>query len=332
MIRLSATSFIFAALLAALPAARAADHVTFATNWLAEAEHGGFYQAVADGTYAKFGLDVTIIQGGPNKNNALMLAAGKVDFAMGLNMIEAFNAVANHVPVKVVAAEFQKDPQIFMSHPGVGLDHWRDLPKATAYVSTMDQTSVWRWMAKSQGFAATRTRPYNFNPAPFIADKNSIQIGYVTSEPFAVEQAGHFKPNVFLLADHGYQNYSTTIVARDDYIASHADIVQRFVAASALGWQHYLHGNPAAANALIKKANPQMSDAQLAYSRQALIRYGIVESGDALKDGIGAMNAARIAEFYAKMVADHVVPAGLAVSGAYTLRFVNKGPTPATAK
>lgn len=317
---------VLAGLTSVAPAAHAADHVTFATNWLAEAEHGGFYQAVADGTYKKFGLDVKIIQGGPNKNNALLLAAGKIDFAMGLNMIDAFNAAANHVPVEVVAAEFQKDPQIFMSHPGQGLDHWAQLPKATAYIGALDQASVWRWMTRSQGFAATKTRPYNFNPAPFIADPKSIQIGYVTSEPFAVEQAGHFKPNVFLLADHGYDNYSTTIVARNSYVAQHADIVRRFVEASAIGWQHYLHGANASANALIKAANPQMTDAQLAFSLAALKKYGIVESGDTVKSGIGAMNAARIADFYAKMVVAKVVPAGLDIARAYTLQFVNKGP------
>src|SRR5271165_7650094 len=168
--------------------ALAADKVSFGTNWLAEAEHGGYYQAVADGTYAKYGLDVTIVQGGPQANNELLLAAGRLDFYMGGNLLLAFDAVDRNVPIVVVAADFQKDPQIMMSHPGVGLDKWADLPKATAYVGKEGLASFYRWMESEYGFKEENVRPYTFNPAPFIVDKSSIQQGYVTSEPFAVER------------------------------------------------------------------------------------------------------------------------------------------------
>ncbi len=178
----------------------AADKVSFGTNWLAEAEHGGYYQAVADGTYAKYGLDVTIVQGGPQANNELLLAAGRLDFYMGGNLLLAFDAVARDVPIVVVAADFQKDPQIFMSHPGVGLDKWADLPKATtAFVGKEGLVTFYQWMSSAYGFKEENVKPYTFNPGPFIADTHSIQQGYVTSEPFAVEREGHFKPNIFLL-------------------------------------------------------------------------------------------------------------------------------------
>src|SRR5271165_3450782 len=250
----------------AAPAALAADNVSFGTNWLAEAEHGGYYQAVADGTYAKYGLDVTIVEGGPQANNELLLAAGKLDFYMGGNLLLAFDAVDENLPIVVVAADFQKDPQIVMSHPGVGLDSWSVLPKATAYIGKEGLASFYRWMETEYGFNEENVRPYTFNPAPFIADKTSIQQGYVTSEPFAVEREGHFKPNIFLFADHGYDTYATTVETRADIIASHPDLVQRFIDASTVGWYNYLYGDNTKANDLIKKGNPDMTDEQIAFS------------------------------------------------------------------
>ena len=303
----------------------AADKVSFGTNWLAEAEHGGYYQALVDGTYAKYGLDVTIMQGGPQSANEILLAAGKLDFYMGGNLLLAFDAVDKHVPLVVVAATFQKDPQIMMSHPGVGLDKWTDLPKATAFVGKEGLGSFYQWMKSAYGFKEENVRPYNFNPGPFIADKNSIQQGYVTSEPFAVEREGHFKPNIFLLADQGYATYATTIETRADMIAKHPDIVQRFVDASTIGWYHYLYGDNAKANARIKQDNPDMTDEQIAFSIAKIKEYGLVDSGDTLKLGIGAMTDERVKKFYDQMVKAGVVKAGLDYKKAYTLQFVDKG-------
>jgi NitT/TauT family transport system substrate-binding protein len=303
----------------------AADKVSFGTNWLAEAEHGGYYQALVDGTYAKYGLDVTIVQGGPQAANEILLAAGKLDFWMGGNLLFAFDAVDKNVPLVVVAADFQKDPQIMMSHPGVGLDKWTDLPKATAFVGKEALGSFYQWMKSAYGFKEENVRPYNFNPGPFIADKNSIQQGYVTSEPFAVEREGHFKPNIFLLADQGYATYATTIETRADLIADHPEIVQRFVDASAIGWYHYLYGDNTKANARIKEDNPEMTDEQIAFSIGKIKEYGLVDSGDTLKLGIGAMTDDRIKAFYEEMVKAGVVKPGLDYKKAYTLQFVDKG-------
>jgi len=304
----------------------AADKVSFGTNWLAEAEHGGYYQAVVDGTYAKYGLDVTIVQGGPQANNEMLLAAGRLDFYMGGNLLLAFDAVTRGVPIVVVAGDFQKDPQIMMSHPGVGLDKWADLPKATtAFVGKEGLVTFYRWMESAYGFKEDIVKPYTFNAGPFIADKHSIQQGYVTSEPFAVAREGHFEPNVFLLADHGYGTYATTIEARGDLVKKHPDIVQRFVDASAIGWYHYLYGDNSKANALIKKDNPDMTDAQIAFSIAKIKQYGLIDSGDTLKLGIGAMTDRRIKDFYEAMVKAGVEKPGLDYKKAYTLQFVNKG-------
>ncbi len=317
--------WLSASLCLAASSALAADKVSFGTNWLAEAEHGGYYQALVDGTYAKYGLDVTIVPGGPQANNGLLLAAGKLDFYMGGNLLLAFDAVDQNLPIVVVAADFQKDPQIVMSHPGVGLDTWSALPKATVYIGKEGLASFYRWMETEYGFKEENVRPYTFNPAPFIADKTSIQQGYVTSEPFAVEREGHFKPNIFLFADQGYSTYATTIETRADIVASHPDLVQRFVDASAIGWYNYLYGDNSKANARIKADNPDMTDEQIAFSIGKIKEYGLVDSGDTLKLGIGAMTDDRVKSFYDAMVKAGVVKPGLDYKKAYTLQFVDKG-------
>jgi NitT/TauT family transport system substrate-binding protein len=303
----------------------ALDRVTFATNWLAEAEHGGFYQALVAGPYERYGLDVKIIQGGPQANNQLLLAAGRVDFYLGANMIQALHAVEQGIPTLVVASLFQKDPLVLMSHPGVGLDRFEDLPKATAFIGKENLVSVYQWLKNAYGFREEKVKPYNFNPAPFIADKNSIQQGYVTSEPYEVERQGGFKPNIFLLADYGYDSYSTTIETRADVVAQRPDLVQRFVDASILGWYNYIYGDNAKANARIKQDNPEMTDGQLAFSVAKLREYGIVDSGDSRALGVGAMTDERMKSFFDKMVAAKVVAPGIDFGKAYSLAFVNKG-------
>ncbi len=314
-----------AALFFAAGQASAIDKVTFATNWKAEAEHGGFYQAVADGTYAKYGLEVTIRPGGPQSNERALLTAGKVEFLMDGNLDPAFNAVKEGIPTRVIAAVMQRDPQVFMTHPGQGLDTWESLKKATMLVSRAGVASFYQWMIAEHGFSERQIKPYTFNPAPFIADKRSAQQGYVTAEPYAVEKQGGFKPNIFLLADHGYDTYATTIETTIEMIEKKPDVVQRFVDASIIGWYNYLYGDNKKANALIKKDNPDMDDAQIAFSIQKMKEYGIVDSGDTLKLGIGAMTDARVKSFFNRMVKAKLLKADLDYKKAYTLQFVNKG-------
>jgi len=319
--RLAALLFLFVGFGPAV----ALDKVTFATNWRAQAEHGGFYQAVADGTYAQYGLDVRIMQGGPQTNARLLLAAGRVDFAMGANLIQTFEEVQQKIPVVAVASLFQIDPVILISHPGAGYDRFEDLPKATAFIASDMLVSVYQWLKQDYGFREEKVKPYGFNQAPFIADRNSIEQGFLTSEPYQVERQGGFKPNVFLLADYGYDSYSTTIEARAETIAKNPDLVQRFVDASIIGWRNYLHGDNRAANALIKRDNPEMTDDLLAFSIAKMKERGIVDSGDARALGIGVMTDARVKSFFDKMVRAGVVPADLPYEKGYTLRFIGKG-------
>jgi NitT/TauT family transport system substrate-binding protein len=323
LLSISTAAFVIAA---ASATTALAVPVTFGTNWLAQAEHGGYYQAVADGTYAACGLEVTIMQGGPQVSGRPLLLAGKIDFYMGGNMQQAFDAVTQNIPLRVVAASFQKEPQVVMSHPGEGLDTWEDLPKADQYIiGDEGAQSFLLWMATEYGFDVAKRVPYTFNPAPFIANKKSIQQGYVTSEPYAIEKEGGFVPNQFLLADYGYDTYSTTIETMQDTIDKRPEVVQCFVDGSAKGWYSYLYGDNAAANAAIKKDNPDITDEQIAFSIAQMKKFGIVDSGDAEKLGIGAMTDARVQSFYDKMVKAKVLPEGIDIKKSYTLDFVNKG-------
>ncbi len=305
--------------------ALALDEVSFGTNWLAEAEHGGYYQAVADGTYEKFGLKVTIVQGGPQAANQALLLGDKIQFYMG-GMLNAYNAIDQGVPVEEVAAIFQKDPQVLIAHPDVGVETFADLAKLpTIFMGKEGFTTYFQWMKQAfKGFRDDQYKPYTFNPQPFLVDKMSAQQGYLTSEPFEIEKQGGFKPKVFLLADAGYDPYSTTIEAKQDYVAKNPDIVQRFVDASITGWYNYLYGDNTAANDLIKKDNPEMTDAQIAFSIAQMKDHGILESGDALTMGIGCMTDTRWKEFYDKIVKAGVIKADIPIDQAYTTKFVCK--------
>jgi NitT/TauT family transport system substrate-binding protein len=323
------TATLLALVIALLPmganAQTALDKVSFGTNWVPEGEHGGFFQALADGTYKKYGLDVTIVPGGPNDNNRMLLIAGKLDFFMAANTLMSFDAIANNVPVVTVAAIFQKDPQVFVTHPESDITRLEQLKPLTLFVSKEGISSYFQWLKTEYGFNEAKVRPYTFNSQPFIANPQSAMQGYVTSEPFAIEKAAHFKPGVILLADYGFNTYSTLIETRRDLIGKKPDLVQRFVDASIIGWYNYLYGDNAPGNALIKKLNPEMTDELLAYSVRKMKEYGIVDSGDTLRDGIGAMSDERVASFFEKMVRAGVVRPDIDFRKAYTLRFVNKG-------
>jgi ABC-type nitrate/sulfonate/bicarbonate transport systems, periplasmic components len=311
---------------AAVGAQAPLTEVTFGTNWLAQAEHGGYYQAVADGTYEKYGLKVTIVPGGPRANNRMLMTVGKLDFYMGGSLIQAFSAVEKNIPTLVVAAHFQKEPQVLLSHPGQGLDTFESLKSSNDILLSKDGfATFYQWMKAEYGFKDEQVKPFGFTPAPFIANPRAVQQGYATAEPLVIEKAAGFKPNVFLLADYGFSTYSTTVETRQETVEKNPDLVQRFVDASTIGWYNYLYGDNARANALIKRDNPEMTDELIAYSIAKMKEYGIVDSGDTATLGIGAMTDARMKDFFDKMVRAGLFKADLDYGKAYTLRFVNKG-------
>ncbi|OLP49892.1 ABC transporter substrate-binding protein [Allorhizobium taibaishanense] len=306
--------------------ALALDEVSYGTNWLAQAEHGGFYQAVVDGTYEKYGLKVKIVQGGPNAANEALLLAGKVDFYMGFPLQE-LSAVKQGIPMVDVAAMFQKDPQVLIAHPDQGIDTFADLAKLdTIFMGKDGYTTYFEWMKKNfKGFKDEQYKPYTFSSAPFLANKKSAQQGYITSEPYEIEKQGGFKPKLFLLADNGYSSYSTMITTTQTMIDKKPDVVQRFVDASIEGWYNYLYGDNKAANALIKKDNPEMTDAQIAFSIDKMKEYGIVESGATTDKGIGCMTDERYKGFFDTLVQIGLFDAKLDYKKAYTTKFVCKG-------
>lgn len=315
-----------AALVAGAASGYAQDKVVFATNWKAQAGHGGFYQALADGTYKRMGLDVEIVQGGPQVNNRPLLATGKIDFLMAGNLLLSFDNVKNGVPTTVVAAIFQKDPQAIFAHPGQGYDKFSDLKAApTAFISKDGQFSFWQWMKAEHGFKDENLKPYVFNVGPFLADKKSVQQGYSISEPISIKAQAGFDPVVHLLADNGFSTYSTTVEARAEMVQNKPALVQKFVDASLIGWNNYLYGDNKAANEMIKKANPEATDAGIAGSIELMKKLGIVDSGDALQNGIGAMSTARVKDFYDKMVKAGLYKAGeVDLAKVVTTQFVNK--------
>jgi NitT/TauT family transport system substrate-binding protein len=282
---------------------------------------------VADGTYKKYGLDVTLQQGGPQVNNRPLLPAGRIDFLMTGNLLHSFDNVKNKVPTVVVAAMFQKDPQALMAHPNQGFLNFDALKNApVAFVAKDGQFSWWQWLKAVHGFRDDALKPYNYNLGPWLANNKSIQQGYSVAEPIYAENQGKFKPVVHLLADHGFSTYSTVIEATTETVAKRPALVQRFVDASIIGWVNYLYGNRSAANALMLKDNPEMTVAEIEASVALMKEQGIVDSGDAKTRGIGTMNAARIADFYAQMVKAGLYKAGdVDLAKVATLQFVNKG-------
>jgi NitT/TauT family transport system substrate-binding protein len=322
-----------AALLAALAAstalpAAAQDLGTFrfGTNWVAQAEHGGFYQSVADGTYAACGLEVEISPGGPQVNGRAMMLAGRLDGYMGGNMLLPWNGVAEGVPIVVVGASFQKEPQVLMTHPG-RIAEFTEMatPDFDMIIGDGGFQSYYQWMIEEFGFTAEQRKVYTFNSAPFLANENSAQQGYITSEPYAIQQEVGWLPDIWVLADLGFDTYSTTIEVTRQTLEERPDAVRCFVEGTALGWVNFLYGDNEAAIELILADNPDMTRDKIDFAIETLIEYGIVDSGQSLTDGIMAMSDERMRSFYDKMVAAGVIEGGLDIESTYTLEFVNNG-------
>ena len=300
-----------------------AQTVSFGTDWKAEAEHGGYYQAIATGIYRGHGLEVTLRQGGPQVNHAQLLAAGRLDFNLAPNSFGPLNFVAENIPMVAVAAIFQKDPSVLIAHPGQGNDSLSALKGKPIMIGSDTRVTSWMFLKSKFGYTDDQIRPYTFSVAPFLADPKAVQQGYLSSEPFTIEAQG-VKPVVLLLADAGYSSYGSLIQTSEKLAQEKPGLVQRFVDASIEGWYSYLHGDPAPANELIKRDNPEMTDALLAYGIAKIKEYGIVVSGDAKTLGVGAMTDARWHDFFSTMSNAGVYPKDLNFRNAYTLQFVNK--------
>ncbi len=312
---------ITAALLATLAlagTATAQEKFVYQTNWYAQAEHGGFYQALAEGLYKKAGLDVTIKAGGPQLNGLQIMAAGQADCMMSTDMAMLI-ARNSGVPTVTVASIFQKDPQVLIAHEDV--KSFAELKNKTIFIGAASHRTFWPWLKAKYGLTDAQVRPYTFNVQPFVADKNSAMQGFLTSEPFSLQKAG-VKVNVLMFSDHGYPAYNTTISCMEKTIADRKTAVAAFVRATMEGWKSYL-ANPAPGNALIRKDNPNMTEEQLTYSVGKLRELGMVTSGDAQKLGIGTITPERLKASYDLMIASGVIEATKVDLGkTYTTEFV----------
>jgi NitT/TauT family transport system substrate-binding protein len=305
--------------------AQGLDKISYNTNWRAQAEHGGFYYAVANGIYKQHCIEADIRMGGPQLNMSQLLLGGAVDMVMS-NSFEAIRYANEKLPFLCIGSVFQKDPQVIICHPGVGHDKLENLKGKTILVGGTGRTSYWPFLKAKYGFTDSQVRPYTFNIQPFVADKNICQQGFLSSEPFAIEKEANIKPVVHLIADHGFDNYNTTFNTSRKLVTEKKDLVQRFVDASIKGWAGYLKGGPGwdKANELIRKANPDMTIEKLTHATKVMNDLGIVMSGDALKLGIGAMTDERWKRFYDTMSEAGAFPKGVDYRQGYSLEFVNK--------
>ena len=316
---------VLALLLILLRPAFAADQVIFGLDWKAEAEYGGYYQAIATGIYAKHGLDVTIRQGGPQSNQTQLLLAGRLDFNLTSNSYLALNLAQENLPFTAIAAMFQKDPSILLAHPGQGNDSFEQLKGKPIMIGADTRAGWWNFLRARFGYTDAQIRPYTFNLAPFLSDKRAIQQGYLGSEPYAIRTEAKFEPVVLLLADAGFDGYGSLITASTKLLDTKPDLAQRFLDASIEGWYSYLYGDPAPAHALIRRENPEMTDGLLEYGHRVLRDRGIVDSGESQTLGIGAMSDARWESFFRSMQQQGLYKPDLDWRRAYTIRFVNKG-------
>ena len=314
-------AFALTALLATMVStAHGAEKFTYLTNWYAEAEHGGFYQAQATGLYKQAGLDVTIKMGGPQVNMLQLMMAGQADCIMGFD-VQTIQAWQQGMDAVTVAAAFQKDPVVLIAHPDV--KQFNELKTKTLLVGSAGMVTYWPWLKSKFGFTDKQMRPYNFNIQPFLADKNTAQQGYLASEPFSIEKEGHIKPSVFMLADQGWPPYATTIVCSRKTLNARPQAVAAFVKASMQGWKSYLSADPSPGNALIKKDNPNMTDDLLAFGIRTLKATGTVMGGDAATMGIGTITEARMKQTYDMLVAHHLLdPKKVALKNTFTTEFV----------
>lgn len=300
------------------PAIAEPVEIEFATDWKAQAEHGGFYQALALGLYEKRGLLVRFRMGGPQVDVPRLMAAGAIDVGMGSNSFQPLNLALAGADVKAVAAFFQKDPQVLMTHPDDVLADLADLKGKPILLADSAINTVWPWMRNRFGLKDRQIRKYTYSLAPWLVSPGAVQEGYLSSEPFTAAQAG-VKANVYLLADYGYPGYAAMVMMTGKFLKERPDAARGFVQASIEGWNQYLNGDPEPANALIRAANPEMTDALLAFGREAMKREGIVESGDAERYGIGTMTAARWKTFAHDMIGLDLFPSEFDVQAAYTL-------------
>ena len=298
--------------------------ITFATDWKAQAEQGGFYQALAAGLYEKNGLKVKIIQGSANVNVPRLIASNSVEFGIGSNSFIPLNMVANKIPGKAVMAIFQKDPQIIMTHPDSDIRNLKDMRDLPIMISDASIGAFWLWLKSKYDFNDNQIRKKTFSLAPFLSNKSSIQQGYLTSEPFLVEREAGFTPRVFLLADYGYPSYGAMVLASSNVLKNNPEIVKAFVDASIEGWRQYIYDDPSLGNELIMIENNEMKEDILLQAIKKIRNYELVSNEISKGLDIGLMTDIKWESFFKTMSINGVYEKDLEWRESFTLDFINK--------
>ncbi|VUC78130.1 hydroxymethylpyrimidine ABC transporter substrate-binding protein [Raoultella terrigena] len=297
--------------------AHADEKLVLLTSWYAQAEQGGYYQALATGIYKRYGLDVSIQSGGPQINGMQLLLSKRADVIIGYDL-QLLESVQLGFQAKAIAAPFQFDPQGLLTHASVtSLDGLKD---KTILVSSSGQSTWWPWLKARYQLSDSQVRPYTFNIQPFVADDNVAQQAYVSSEVFQAQKAG-VKSNFFLFSEHGYPPYGGILITRPDLVSSRKEAMAKFVRASMEGWVSYLQ-DPSSGNALIKKDNPKMTDDLLAWGVQQIKEHHLIDGGDAATQGWGTMTQNRWQKTRDFMVNAKLLKADTDWKQAYTTEFV----------
>lgn len=318
---------VITSLALALPSAsQAAEKFVYGLSWVPEAEHCGFFQAKARGYYEAAGLDVELFPGGPAVNMPQLVAAGRLDAAMG-TALTTLTMRANDIAGTTIGAFLQKNPQTLVAHADPALQKLEDLKTRKISVANFSRTQFWVWLKMKYGFDDSQLRPYTYNPSAFVADPAMVQQGYITEDEFFLGKALGAAPKTFLLADYGYPDYATTVFTMDSVIEKRRDVLAKFMQVSTKGWAECMRGDPMPAFELIKSMAPEQSIELSQFKVAQMKKLNLVEGGDAAKLGIGAMTDDKWKELYDVMSAGGAFAKSFDYHKAYTLEFVNKGPT-----
>ncbi len=301
----------------------AAEKIRLGLNWLPEAEHCGFFQAKAAGLYEKAGLDVELKPGGPDVNVPLLVAVGQLDLGIGTGFT-TLNMVAEGIPAVTVAAFFQKDPQTLVAHPDQGVSTLADVKGRPVMISAEARQEFWQFLKFKFGFTDGQLRPYTYSPAPFLADPKAIQQGYVTEDALLRGSAMPKPPVILLLADYGFENYTTTVFGLRSFAGKRRDALRAFVDATRKGYEACMAGDYALGMKLLLGMNPDHGEALFHFKIEEMKSRGLVDGGDGAKLGAGAMTDERWRSFFETMAAAGVFSPKLDYKAAYTLDFVKR--------
>jgi len=293
--------------------------MTVQLDWVAEPEHGGIYQALAKGYFSEAGLDVDVIQGGPNAFVMQKLATGKADIGQS-DSTNTLLAIAQGLPVIQIGAVFQNDPSVLMLHADNPVKRFEDLDGKTIMARP-----EWAFLPylKAKYHINFSIIPQNFAVGNFIANPNFIQQGYYTAEPYYIVKGGAKYPKFLYAWDAGFDAY-TVLVANRPWAERNASRVRAFMAAYIRGWKDYLEGDPAPAHALMKRLNPNVTDDFLAFSRRMVIQEKLAIGRGATDDAMtGRITRERFANQIRQLEDLGILPKGrLTVDDVMTTRYL----------